>query len=114
MLYQGLVMSTVTSSIDFRGFFLAEKLVICFNVLDLLFTALYLTLGVATEANPLLAAAWELHPMAFVAAKSLLVGFGLAVLHVCRNRAAAQIGMGGALLVYAAVVGWHVIHLDHV
>lgn len=98
---------------DFRSFFFAERLVLYFNLLDAVFTALYLMAGVATEANPLLAAAWDLHPGMFVLVKTTLVGSGLLVLHHCRAASVAQFGLGSAVITYGAVVAWHLAHVSY-
>lgn len=102
-----------TSLTDFRSFFFAERLVLYFNVLDAVFTALYLMAGVATEANPLLAAAWAIHPAVFVLAKTVLVGTGLVVLHRCRAASIAQFGIASAVVTYGAVVAWHLAHVAY-
>ena len=82
-----------------------------FNALDLVFTITWLCRGMACEANPLLAAAWHLHPAAFVTLKSTLVTGGAAILDRCRAIPAAQHAAVGSAIVYAAVVAWHLMHL---
>lgn len=82
-----------------------------FNALDLVFTVTWLCAGMACEANPLLAAAWSLHPAAFVALKSTLITGGMAILDRFRAIPAAQHAAIGSAFVYAAVVGWHLLHL---
>ncbi len=107
------MVSPTTRLADFRSFFFAERLVLYFNLLDAVFTALYLMAGVATEANPLLAAAWEIHPGLFVLVKTALVATGLVVLHRCRTASMAQFGIAGAVLTYGAVVAWHLAHVSY-
>ena len=82
-----------------------------FNALDLLFTLTWLCRGLACEANPLLAAAWHVHPAAFVGVKSVLVTGGAAILDRFRAIPAAQHAAIASAIVYAAVVGWHLLHL---
>lgn len=94
-----------------RDFFLGEQVVVLFNVLDAAFTFFYLTAGLATEANPLLAAAWEAHPSLFLALKAILVGGGLFILHQCRHVPAARAAISAAIVTYGAVVMWHLVHL---
>ena len=81
------------------------------NAVDLVFTVTWLCGGFACEANPLLAAAWHLHPVAFVALKSSLVTGGAAILDRCRALPIARHAAVGSAILYAAVVGWHLLHL---
>lgn len=108
-----MTVATSPSLSDVRSFFFAERLVLYFNLLDAIFTALYLMAGVATEANPLLAAAWEIHPGMFVLVKSALVGGGLLVLHHCRAASVARFGLASAVITYGGVVAWHLAHVSY-
>ena len=94
-----------------RSFRLALAALALFNALDLVFTLTWLCGGTACEANPLLAAAWQLHPAAFVAVKSALVTGGMAILERCRALPAAQHAAVGSAIIYAVVVGWHLMHV---
>ena len=92
-------------------FLLAEFLFIAFNALDALFTAVYVGVGVATESNPLLAAAIAISPVLFVTVKMTLAIVAVVILHTLRNHRGAQQVMIGGALAYAGVVGWHLVHL---
>ena len=96
---------------DVRGFYLAEILLFVLSVADSVFTHLWLVQGLATEANPLLAAAWGVSPFTFHTLKALLVGGSAAILHHYRAVPAAQLVMGLSTIAYASVVAWHVVHL---
>ncbi len=94
-----------------RDFLLGERVVVYFNVLDAGFTFFYLTAGLATEANPLLAAAWAANPLLFLLVKATLVVGGLLILHQWRHRASARTAISAAIATYGAVVAWHLLHL---
>lgn len=96
---------------DDRGFYLAEILLFVLSVADSAFTHLWLAQGLATEANPLLAAAWGFSPLTFHTLKAALVGGSAAILHHCRAVPAAQLVMGLSTIAYASVVAWHLVHL---
>jgi hypothetical protein len=82
-----------------------------FNLLDGLFTLTYLQLGVATELNPLMRAAYEVSPLWFMLAKLVVVNGGLLLLCLHKGtRAARWATMAGAVL-YAAIVAYHLTFL---
>lgn len=94
-----------------QSFYIAEALLLLFSVVDSAFTHLWLSTGVATEANPLLAAAWSLSPMTFHGVKALLILASALILHRLRELPVAQTTMATAALTYSAVVSWHLVHL---
>ena len=99
------------SSLDGRAFQLAEVLLVVLNVVDAAFTHVWLANGMATEANPLLAAAWETHPVTFHGLKAGLLFSGMAILHHLRWIAAARTAMGTLAAAYGGVVAWHLANL---
>lgn len=96
---------------DARGFYLAEILLFVLSVADSAFTHLWLVQGLATEANPLLAAAWGVSPLTFHTLKAALVVGSAGILHMYRAVPAAQMALGFSTVAYASVVAWHVVHL---
>lgn len=99
------------ASLDGRTFLLAEVLLVLLNVADAAFTHMWLANGLATEANPLLAAAWESHPVTFHGLKAGLLFSGMAILHHLRWIGAARNAMGTLAAAYGGVVAWHLAHL---
>ncbi len=90
--------------------FLCSSLLLL-STADSALTHLWLASGLATEANPLLAAAWEVHPATFHGVKAALVCGSAAILHSLHGKTpGARIVMGGAAAVYAAVVAFHLAH----
>jgi hypothetical protein len=82
-----------------------------FNLLDGIFTLIFLQLGVATELNPLMRSAYELSPLVFMVAKLAVVSGGLLLLCLHRGtRLARWATMAGAVL-YAAIVAYHLTFL---
>lgn len=94
-----------------RGFQLAGILVVVLSAFDSAFTHLWLASGVATEANPIMAAAWSTSPATFHVVKFFLVLFGAGVLHQLRRTPGAQNAMAFALAAYGAVVSWHLLNV---
>lgn len=94
-----------------HSFYIAEALLFLFSFLDSAFTHLWLTTGVASEANPILAAAWAASPLTFHGTKLVLLLTSAFILHRLREVPAAQTTMATATLGYSAVVSWHLIHL---
>lgn len=86
------------------------KVTLVLNLLDALFTLTWVWLGLATEANPILATLVHEHPVAFVTAKLALVGLGSLLLWQRRRRPLAVVAIFCAFLVYYAVL---LIHVDY-
>ena len=93
-------------------FTFAERMLVVMNLFDAGLTAMHLHAGTATEANPLMAAAWALHPAAFLLSKMLLVFGALAILRMGKNLPLARAGLAGAILAYGAVMVWHLVNLE--
>jgi hypothetical protein len=77
------------------------------NLLDAIFTLLWVRLGLAREANELLRHLVEEHALLFVAVKIALVSLGSALLWHRRHNPAAVVAIFGAFLVYYAVLLYH-------
>lgn len=78
------------------------------NAVDAAFTAHWIGTGVATEANPVMAAAYAVSPAVFVVAKMAMACAGVAVLAKFGKRVAARAGMAVTSAAYAAVCAYHV------
>jgi hypothetical protein len=81
--------------------------VLALNVVDTVFTLIWIRTGIATEGNPLMAAALAWHPLGFVTAKLALVSLGVYALWLRRERGAAFAGLVGSAVVYAALAAYH-------
>lgn len=83
-------------------------MVLVFNLIDAALTLLAVHVGIAEEANPIMAAILSLGPVPFVMTKIGLVSLGVAMLWRMRRRPLAAIGSLTALGAYAFVMGCHV------
>lgn len=90
------------------------KVTLVLNLLDALFTLVWVWLGLASEANPFLAELVLAHPLAFVATKLGLVGLGSLLLWRLRHRPLAVVAMFLAFLVYYGILLLHVDYLSYV
>ncbi len=77
------------------------------NVLDAIFTLWWVLTEQATEANPLMAAAIQTHPVLFVVVKCALVGLGSWLLWRYRRRPLAVVSMFLAFMTYYAILLVH-------
>lgn len=77
------------------------------NVIDAVMTLWAIRLGVATEANPIMAAALEIGEPVFLLTKLSVVGVGCAVLWAARHRRIAQIGTCVCVTVYVFLAAVH-------
>jgi hypothetical protein len=83
------------------------------NLLDGLFTTVYLHLGVAEEANPLMRMAWEVSPLTFMVSKLAVVSVGLGVLCLYRETKLAAAALKIAVGIYTVLLVWHLAFLAH-
>ncbi|MBM4320260.1 MAG: hypothetical protein FJ125_09920 [Deltaproteobacteria bacterium] len=61
------------------------------NLFDAVLTLFWVTTGLTTEENPLMAIALAYHPIAFVSAKLSLVGLAVFLLHRFRRRQSVRL-----------------------
>ncbi len=96
------------SFVDSHGYmlFLVVSLVLVMNVLDALFTVLFLSCG-AEELNPLVAASLESGLWTFLTMKSLVIGVCVAFLTVTKNFRVSRVGLAVVFLAYSMLLGWH-------
>ena len=81
------------------------------NLLDALFTLVWVIAGLAIEANPFLHVVVHEHPVVFVAAKLSLVSLGSLLLWRYRNRPLAVVAIFVAFIAYYALLLIHVNYL---
>lgn len=85
----------------------ASALLILGNLLDALFTYLFLQMNVVSEANPLMAWAYASSPISFMLLKLSCVQLGVLVLWLHRHVPAAQLALRAAAGIYLGVVAYH-------
>jgi hypothetical protein len=84
------------------------KVILVLNLLDAVFTLLWVWAGLAREANPLLRDLVQHSPVAFAASKLALVGLGSLLLWHWRERPLAVVAIFVAFLAYYALLLAHV------
>ena len=88
------------------------KILLALNLLDAIFTLVWVTAGLADEANPLLATLVRDNPLIFTAVKLSLVGGGSWLLWQQRRRPLAVVGIFGVFLTYYFLLLIHVGYLS--
>jgi len=86
------------------------KVTLVLNLLDAVFTLLWVRAGLAEEANPFLRDLVHGFPVIFVVAKLGLVGLASLLLWRLRRRPLAVVGLFLAFFVYYALL---LIHIDY-
>jgi uncharacterized membrane protein len=84
------------------------KAVLVLNLLDALFTLVWVRSGLAREANPLIDQLVNEHAVGFVFVKLGLVGLGSWLLWHRRERPAAVIAIVAAFLAYYLILLYHI------
>lgn len=90
------------------------KVVLALNLLDAIFTLVWVTFGLADEANPLLETLVLDHPVLFAVVKLSLVGGGSWLLWLHRQRALAVVGIFSSFLIYYFLLLYHLSYLSWV
>jgi hypothetical protein len=85
----------------------AAYAVLVLNLVDTVFTLIWIDAGIATEGNPLMAATLAWHPIGFVTTKIALVSLGVLALWRQRERGIAIVGLVGSAVVYAGLAAYH-------
>lgn len=88
------------------------KVVLTLNLLDAIFTLVWVTAGLAHEANPLLATLVRDHPVLFTSVKLSLVGGGSWLLWQQRQHPLAVVGIFLVFLTYYFLLLLHVGYLS--
>jgi hypothetical protein len=84
------------------------------NLLDGIFTLVFLQLGVAQELNPVMRVAYEAGPLVFMMVKVGVVALGVLVLMAHRQYRFARAALTGGAFLYAAIVVYHLAFLTWV
>jgi cytochrome bd-type quinol oxidase subunit 2 len=79
------------------------------NLLDAVFTLVWVETGVAAEGNPLMDQAMAHGPLGFMAVKLALVSLGVLLLWRLRHRRAAATAIVASAIAYSAIL---VVHLS--
>jgi len=99
---------------QFRWLLGIVKVVLTLNLLDAIFTLIWINSGLAREANPLLEQIVQEHPLGFAIAKLGLVTAGSWLLWRYRSRPLAVVGIFVAFLVYYLILLYHIGYLSFV
>ena len=90
-----------------RAFERALGVVLVLNILDAVCTTAWVSTGLLTEGNPIMAAAMGAGFGPFVLGKVALVGLGIGLLYRLREEPMARIAFVPAALLYSFVMGNH-------
>jgi hypothetical protein len=97
---------------QFRWLLGIVKVILALNLLDAIFTLIWINAGLAREANPLLAEIVRDHPVGFSVVKLGLVMGGSWLLWRYRFRPLAVVGIFVAFLVYYLLLLYHIGYLS--
>lgn len=87
--------------------------IVILNLLDALFTLVYIAAGVATEANPIMAFFLGVGEPAFILAKMFMVGVGVTFLaRLAVTRRLAAFGLVVTAGCYTLLLGYHLSALS--
>jgi hypothetical protein len=104
--------SSIGTEQQFRWLLGIVKVLLVLNLLDAIFTLIWIYAGLAREANPLLAELIINHPVLFAAAKIGLVTLASLFLWRLRYRPLAVVGIFIAFLVYYFLLLYHIGYLS--
>lgn len=90
---------------------LAAAALIVLNLLDAIFTLLWVESGIASEGNPIMGRAMTHGPVGFMVIKLALVSLCVLLLWRLRDRRAAAISLVTCAIAYSAVI---LVHLSAV
>ena len=79
------------------------------NFLDAILTLIWIQVGFATEANPVMDAVLKIHPGLFVLAKVAFVSACLGILWTARHKALARFCTVFGFSVYSLIIVYHVV-----
>lgn len=102
--------SAIGTPQHFRWLEAIVKVILVLNLVDAVFTLIWVGSGLATEANPLLRELVHHHPVVFVLAKVGLVGLGSLLLWRLRRRPLAVVAIFIGFVTYYLLL---LIHVDY-
>ena len=85
----------------------ALRAIVVLNVFDLASTQFWVSAGITTEANPLMAQAMSAGPVGFFSAKIALISLAVFLLWRFRDRRMARVAAVPLALLYAFIGGGH-------
>ncbi|MFH1728205.1 MAG: DUF5658 family protein [Pseudomonadota bacterium] len=88
------------------------RFLLIFNLLDGIFTTLFIELGVATEANPIMNALYNTSPITFMFGKIILMMAGCYLLHKNIAKSLAKLAVILAFGVYSLIIIYHLLFLQ--
>ena len=100
--------SSIGTPQQFRWLLGIVKVMLTLNLLDAMFTLVWINAGLAREANPLLAEIVVNHPVLFVIVKLSLVALGSLLLWRYRSRPLAVVGIFVGFFVYYCLLLYHI------
>ncbi len=92
---------------------MAAYAVIILNLVDAMFTLVYIRAGIATEGNPLMGQALSHSPLGFMICKLALVSGGVLLLWRLRHRKSAVTGLMATSAAYACLFVYHLSAVPH-
>ena len=92
---------------------MAAYAVIILNLVDAMFTLVYIKMGMATEGNPLMGQALSHSPVGFMACKLALVSGGVLLLWRLRHRKSAMTGLFATTAAYTCLFAYHLSAVPH-
>jgi hypothetical protein len=81
--------------------------VVILNLVDAIFTLVYVNGNVAVESNPLMKVALATSPVAFMITKLSLVSLCVFLLWRFGHRRSAMVGLVGSTVMYVILIGYH-------
>ncbi|MCA9679120.1 MAG: hypothetical protein H6708_10550 [Kofleriaceae bacterium] len=81
--------------------------ILVLNLIDAVFTLIYVHLGLAVEGNPLMGQALTRGPVGFMLVKLALVSMGVLVLFRLRRRRAASVALVASAIAYSSLLVYH-------
>jgi len=94
----------VTSS---RTLFVLASALLVLNLVDAIFTLLWIHSGIAVEGNPIMDQALAGGPVGFMIVKLALVSLGVGLLWRLRHRRAAGLALATAATAYSSLFVYH-------
>jgi hypothetical protein len=97
----------------FRSMFLVAAALLILNLVDGIFTLLWIQSGLADEGNPLMDQALSGGPVGFMIIKLSLVSLGVGLLWRLRHRRAAMVAMVATTTAYGSLCLYHLAAVTH-
>ncbi len=92
---------------------MAAYAVIILNLVDAMFTLVYIRAGMATEGNPLMGQALSHSPLGFMICKLALVSGGVVLLWSLCHRKSAMTGLIANSAAYTCLLAYHLSAVPH-